>query len=323
MPTTWTRLAPPAVAVIAAVTLAGCTSSGDDDPSVTPGPTSRPGSTATSTTPAAPSSTAANPLAALDGAYVVAGGSEDAAKLYHVRAGRLAAASDVAAITGVTVDGDDTGDHVVVSRAQRGQEVVQQLRSGRVVDLGIRSGFSPALSDDGALAWASLAGAASTPGVTKPKGFVVHVRGSLTGTDRDLATFSTSVGGLAWADDDLIAAVADGSAARIVRFTGGRGTAETVARVADADDLRVTAGDDAITVATNTGVTVVTLRDGRRHAFARGWQPLCWADDNAVLAANGGRLAVVPVAADGTPGTPRAAGSLPAGTTAFAGACGD
>lgn len=318
-----TRALRPAAAVAAglvAVLLAGCTSSDGDGPSSAPASSSAGPTTSTPTaTSSAPttgtSSPAGSGLAALDGGYLLAGTDPDTAKLYRVTGGRVVAATEATGIGSVTV-GESA---VVVGRDTGSAETVEQLRGGGLRSLGIRSGFAPALSDDGDLAYAVL-GAGSTPGISKPGGVSLRVRTGLTGRDRVLRTFGAgdSILALTWTDDDLVAAVSDGERGRLLVFPDGRGPAKGLVPAilsAAADTATLVGRDDAVALSGDDGATpaqVVSLPDGRPRDVAAGWQPVCFADDDLLVVARGARLATVAVPRSGELGTPRPVGSAPA-----------
>lgn len=318
------------LAVASLALLAGCTSSGDGDrsPATTsvPPPSSVPATAAaslpaTTTSPAtgAPSS---SPLDVLDGAYLLAGSDPDTARLYRVGGGRVLAAPAVAGVTSVAT-GNGT---VVVGRDTEDAETVQQLRGDAAVGIGIRSGFAPAVSRDGALAYAVLGGS-TTPGISKPGGVSVRVRTTLTGADRVVRTFpvGTSVLGTAWSGDDLVVAVSDGEAGSLLAFPGGRGRGTGLARgISSADSVVLVGGAGRVAVSGDgaSPAQVVTLPSGRPDDLTAGWQPVCFTGGGVLVVARGAQLATVDPAVTGSGklAAPRVIGRAPA--TVIGGSCG-
>ncbi|GAB2460465.1 hypothetical protein GCM10027265_07000 [Jatrophihabitans fulvus] len=308
-----------AVLCVAGGVLAGCTSDGDDGPTSGPPPTVTSGSSGSPSAPSGSTTPSGDGLAALAGTYLLAGPTADTARIYRVAPDAVDRVTATNGFTGVTV----RGSTVVVSRRSAGGEQVQELRNDRLLDIGLGDAFSPALSGTGRLAWAQLARGSGGPGISKPAGFTVFARPSVTGATRKLATFRTSVGSLAWSGDLLVVPVEEGQATRLVTVDG-RGRVRDVTRVADSPDLVVTANRRSATVQTSDGAVVVDLATGRTRPLATGWTPLCWQDSGPsgrLVVARGRTLGLVTLSASGAPGTPAPLGSLPAGTSAFGGAC--
>jgi hypothetical protein len=224
---------------------------------------------------------------------------------------------------GVTTVTANASRIVVGDNAVQQADRIDEVRSGALHDLGIAGGFAPALSTAGALAWVALDQSAPTPGISKPKGFVVGLRNSLHGKTSIVYRTPLSMGSPQWIGaHQLLVAASDGTSTRIVRVdtTSGAGTVlSTIGRNAA---LNLTAGPSSVSVTDDNGSGVVVSLAGKTQGpLPTGWAPLCWLSGASLLAAHGGRLATIGFTA-GQPGRPQEFATIPSGLNAYGAACG-
>jgi hypothetical protein len=294
--------------------VAGCTSSSTGGPSSSPPAPSPSG--ITPSTPVAPStqastgsSTRAPAPAALQGAILLVGPSAGHADAYDVTVSGVSRLTTGAALTTVTAD----RKRIVVATSTR----IAQLHGHTLDGLGLGSAFSPALSPSDALAWVALDLSNQTPGITKPKAFVVRLRTSATAAPRTVLRTMSSLGGLRWADDHaLVVAESDGTATRIVRIataSGGSGAGTTLATIDQPDALDLTAGTKWITATQGTHTTLVPLAGGATRTLPAGRVPLCWTGPSTLVTVSGSRLASASISSSGAVTSTRPLAGVPGG----------
>lgn len=311
------------------VLAAGCTSSGTPARSTAaPTASSRPSGSASSTTatPTAPA-TSSRPagLSRLRGALLLLGSNPDTANVYEVTTGAFRALTRLPGGSRVSDVAADAKHVVITDDARTHADHIDVVTGAELTDLGLGAAFGPALSATGRLAWIALEGGSPTPGITKPRSFVVGVRDSLQGPSRTVYRSTSSLASPQWIGPHaLVVAASDGRRTQLVRISTATRTTAVLATIASSDALDLTAGTSFLTAWDGSRATVLSPTGHTLGYVAAGWRPLCWLPPASPLAslllARGGRLATTTVSG-GRPGPPQAVGTAPAGTSVYAASC--
>jgi hypothetical protein len=317
----------PAVAALAALAaLSACTSSSSTRRSSAPptSPSVTHSSTAAPTSGPPTQTTAPTGLATLSGALLLLGPAASGANVYEVTAGGLRQLTHVSgrgvAVAGVTANVNRV---VVADNAVKHTDRIDEVRQGGSLhDLGIGPAFTPTLSAAGALAWVALDQSNQTPGISKPKAFVVGVRNSLTGATRMVYRTPQSIGSPQWiGTHQLVVPVSDGVNTRIMRLDTAGGVAKVLTTIADSAALNLVAGTKAVAVTDDDGKGVVLSLDGQtRSPLPTGWSPLCWHSGTSLLVVRSGHLATIAVR-NGIAARPADLATIPSGLNAYGAAC--
>lgn len=311
------------------VLAAGCTSSGSPEPSPTL-PATAPATAPTTSSPP-PASTASSPasspsgLARIRGALLLLGSNPDTANVYEVTAGAFRAVTKVPPgrrVSDVTAD----AKHIVITDdARTHADHLDVVQGTELTDLGLGAAFAPSLSASGALTWVALEGGAPTPGITKPKSFVVGMRDSLQGRSRIVYRSTSSLASPQWIGvHAVVVAASNGQRTQLVRIDTATRAARVLSTIASSDALDVTAGPSFLTAWNGARASILSLSGRTLGQVTAGWRPLCWLPTDTVaavlLVARGGQLATT-VVSGGNGTAPSVFGTAPAGQSAYAAAC--